>query len=327
MTRPHRRHERRRRQRLARRFARTYQELGPDILAADEDWSLEHPHTPLFLGTYSAAGLRAVCDRYGLTRQLAERGVDRFDIEIDTEDPFRHVARLRMRTGAGDDLDGALLFELRCRVAFGRDLGLRGRLASGSLLVVEWLHMQDPRRRFEGDRIPLPGQRHPGMGLGAEVEQLLVLAARRLGCGGLVSWPQWVHNAILYRPRWKFVDPAEEGRLTALLRDLGHLGLARLSWAVHLGCVRDAEGRVVEWRPGPLVLPRLRTVATWFETPRYRATRFAARALARFSVDEERLDLALAEEGIVSAPPRQRAAWSSSSTAAPAKSPSRARAR
>jgi len=286
----------RRRARLAaaRRLAPLYDELAPGDLAAGVEWSADGKASGLFLGTYSAAGLRRVVEHYGLDRLLAERGIEAFEVELDTSDPFRHEVRLR-------EPGGATFLDLRARTALGRDVGVSGRLGDLPCLVVEWLSLENPHASFGPDRPPLPGQRRPGLGLAPEIEEVLVLAARRVGAAALVSWPQWFHNAWLYHPRWRFVDPRESGRFAALVRDLAHLDLVRAAWAVHLGCVFDRRGRPYEWKPGPLALPRTREAARHFAAPGWRAARLAAKARHAFVVDEARLARELAARGV--APP------------------------
>lgn len=273
----------RRRAEVLRRFESEYERLSPADLASGEVWDLDRPESPLFLGTWSEEGFRRVASAYGIDRSLAAKGIERWRPELDTSDPWLHVLRLW-----DDDLE-EVFCELRAKEAFGKDVELRGRLGDLRFFIVEWFSIEDPRGVFTPDRPPMPGQRRPGLGLGLEVEALLLLAARRLGDSGLLARPWWFHNACLYVPRWLFVDPTEQGRFSALVRDLRPLGLTRMSWAVHLGCVTDNRGQVVEWDPGPLLLPRTRAAEKWFESTWYRASRLAARARSSFTVDRERL--------------------------------------
>lgn len=284
---------RERREEAARRLGRRYDDLSPSALVAGEDWSDDSLDGRLFLDTYSEEGLRRVFSHYGVDRLLARRGIERFSVEVDTSDPWLHELRLR-EAGTGTPF-----VDLRVRIAVCGDLGIGGRLAPLTCLVVEWLSLEHPQERFDPMHPPLPGQRRPGLGIGPEVEELLVLAARRVGAAALVSWPQWLHNAWLYHPRWRFVDPGEDGRFAALIRDLQDYGLVKVAWGVHLGCVRDHRGRTWEWRPGPLLLPRTREAARHFSTPHHRATRLAARVRSGFILDEEALQVQLAQRGLV----------------------------
>lgn len=282
----------RRREEVGRRFETRYDQLRPEELAEGEDWSLDRPETALFLGTYSVHGITRVLETYGLSEMLAERGIERWHPEVDTSDPFLHVLRFR-----DEDCD-EIICELRVRLGLGKDHGLPGRLAELTFFVIEWLSIENPRGTFDNEKPPLPGQRRPGLGIGPEVEEILVLSARRLGVSALLARPSWFHNAYLYHPRWRFVDPREEGRFVALLRDLGWMPLPRLSWAVHLGCVRDDGGNELRWDPGPLMLPRTREAERWLESPWYRAARFAAKARTGYRLDAAKLEAELSERGL-----------------------------
>lgn len=267
-----------------------YDEISPAELG-DDGGSLEGWAHALFLGTYSAEGIYKALRHYGVLPLVEARGFRGLRLEIDTQDPFLHVARLH-------DAGGLLLVELRARVALGRDAGAPGRLGELTFLDIEWIAAEDPRRSFAHDRPPLPGQRHPGLGVGPELEELMALMSRRLGAAGVIAHPQWVHNAALYHPRWMFADPVEEGRFSAMLRDLIAHSLPKLSWGVNLGCVTDEEGLTVSWAPGPQVLPRTPEAKRWFANPRWRAARLAAKATAGFHLDEWLLERRLVERGV-----------------------------
>lgn len=287
----------RRRAEVLRRLEAEYEKVNPADLTSGESWDLDRPESPLFLGTWSEEGFRHVLALYGITDALAERGIERWRPQLDTSDPWLHTLRL------WDEDLGEVFCELRARESLGKDLEIGGRLADLRFFVVEWFSLEDPRGVFTPDRPPMPGQRRPGLGMGLEVEALLLLAARRLGVSGLLSRPWWFHNACLYVPRWLFVDPTEQGRFSALVRDLRPLDLARMSWAIHLGCVTDHRGNVVEWDPGPLLLPRTRHAEKWFESTWYKASRLAARARHSFTVDRKRLEQELRERSWPGLPP------------------------
>jgi hypothetical protein len=280
---------RRRRREVQGRLGSRFVEIPPAELADDTEGLETFAHA-LFLGTYSAEGLLRALRHYGVLALVEARGFSGLHLEVDTSDPFLHVARLR------DDA-GESLVELRARLVLGKDAGAPARLGELIFLDIEWLSAEDPRREFSRERPPLPGQRRPGLGVAPELEELMALMSRRLSAAGVIAHPQWVHNAALYHGRWYFADAAEEGRFAALLRDLAALSLPQLSWGVHLGCVTDEEGRVVEWKPGVQILPRTPDARRWFG-PRWRASRFAAKAAASFRLDAWLLEQRLAEKGV-----------------------------
>src|SRR5690554_7171923 len=88
------------------------------------------------------------------------------------------------------------------------------------MLNIHWLLMQNPQASFGPGRLPLPGQTHPGTGLGEQVMGLLRNSCRRLKLGGLVTVPAHFHNAMMYAGTYHYIDPNAEGALLALHRDL-----------------------------------------------------------------------------------------------------------
>ena len=220
--------------------------LDPDLLMED----VAHRAAPLFLGHYSAAGLRYALTRYGLWSRLEERAQGAIDIQLTGVGESIETLRLR-------DDSGGLLVELRAGLLSG-DVDGEGGLPETERpwLSIEWLSLQDPHREFPPHRAKLPGQDHPGLGVGREVMELLLIMGWRLGCAGLLGHPAWFHNAVMYRIHYRFLDPAEEGRMRALLRAWREsgLGLGEFSWAVDEGRVIGPEGPL-SWRPGLVVAP------------------------------------------------------------------------
>ena len=210
----------------------------------------------LMLGTYSEAGFVYALQRYGIWEDLENVCKDTPVLVI--RDTSESIQKMVIRDGA----DGPVLVELRAGLRFppDGDAALAQDLPGSpdaTWLSVEWLTLQNPYAEFPPTRPPLPGQDHPGLGIGREVMELLLIMGWRLGCAGLVSHPAWFHNAVMYRLHYRFVDPAEEGRFLALIRDFEGSGLtlAEASRAVEAGKVRDAEGTPVTWTPGPMVAP------------------------------------------------------------------------
>jgi len=83
--------------------------------------------------------------------------------------------------------------------------------------------------------------------------------AARLGLAGVAFRPMWYHLAALARSRFRFLDPARQGRFEALLRDLGQLPLLEVSQAVVDGHVL-LDGQPYAWEASDMV-SRLEPVA------------------------------------------------------------------
>ena len=138
---------------------------------------------------------------------------------------------------------------------------------------MEWLTLQNPRAA--ASRALLPGQRHPGLGLLGETLALLIMMCERIGLEGLAFTPMHYHLAVLGQGRMHFLDPKRE----ALCRALMATGepFAELSRTLVAGRVLNGRSHeVLQWQPGPLVLPlsdRLRDLVTG---PAYEAAVVAA---------------------------------------------------
>ena len=257
-------------EKLAERFLRIAKTLPDELLMGEPDLEAEvfgqlTRQDDRLLGFYSAEGVRLGLERYGILDTLRGRGYARFEVEFRLED----TAHTLLLVGDGERLCEARLRRTRgvadpCMAEYERHF-------LPELLVVEWLWLVDPRAAFSEDRPPLPGQTHPGTGIGAEIFVLLYLVARRLGLHGLVEIPERFHNAVMYRRRTHFVDPVYEGHFQALCRLLQRHPLAEVAWGLEEGRVLDGpSGAPIRWLPREQLLPLDRRVGRYFEEPAWR---------------------------------------------------------
>jgi hypothetical protein len=227
---------------------------GAELSAQDLDGLTT---TPAFVDVYTEVGLRRVLEVYGLKDALAAQGLADHDIRVHQDDPFRH--RLELVLGDGTRIMDMRLDLVRCH---------RRRLVGGSedpatdehfdVVVVNWLLMQNPRRAFTAQRPRLPGQEHPGTGLGRQIHNLLVLLCRRIHRDALLAVPERFHLAVLYRRAgYRFLDE----RVSTLMDDVlaagqqAGLSFAALAWAMERGFVRTKDGAPVSYAPTELVCP------------------------------------------------------------------------
>jgi acetoin utilization deacetylase AcuC-like enzyme len=217
----------------------------------DDDWNLTPedleglfgagpPHR--LLSFYSHDGLELTLERTGLLERLRFQGFDP-QIELDLDNSAGETVRV-----FGDLRRTQLLLEIRLRVD-------RGTLPGSALLRVEWLLLQNPRQGFSLSRPPLPGQKHPGLGMLQDVLALLVLAAERLHLDGVVFVPSHYHIATQGR-LLHYLEPEREGKQRALRQALAGLSLAQATQAVDAGQVIDgATGQPLRWEPAEMILP------------------------------------------------------------------------
>ena len=253
-----------------------------------------------FLGYYSLGGIDRALRAYGIYALLQQRGYHDPQLEWDLTDGSRHC--LRVYDGPGRERTELL-------IEFAAHIGTGARPQDGSarepvpenitLLVIDWLTLQDPRRKFEPAML-LPGQVYPGLGIGKEIGVLIGRIARRLGLDGCMATPAWFHNALAYSARYSFVAPAVEGRFRALRRDTRRRPLHQVAWAMEWGCIKRSQDSTdhgnggpnpghlvpVAWEGRCQVWAFSRALVAHFRNPAYKGVRDAVMDGSRFIFDE-----------------------------------------
>lgn len=236
---------------------------------------------PRFLGRFDAPALRRELSETGVLAALKARGYADPHIGLELE-AGEH--RLVVRPAEG----GESLIDLR--MAEGAlpvsEPALRARgVEVLSVLAVHWLALQDPRAAFTPERPRLPGQSHPGLGLGRQLYTRVLGWAAAWGKDALVNVPEYFHNARFYAPPFAFLSAAEQGRFEALCRDLAYLPVAEASTALEACRVVDAvTGRAVSWEPGDMLAALTTPVRAYLESDDYARAAAESRDARRFRV-------------------------------------------
>ena len=236
------------------------------------------------LGRYDAAALRALFAEAGVLRILEERGFTDLEVAVDgTGSTVSHALLFGRKDGDRYELIDAIVVEatlpprlLTVGTGLTREL---------DLAVVYWLRQEDPTRAFLDSRPALPLQRHPGLGVLRRAFRVAVQMASELGKDGVGNLPKFFHDAVIFfhSRLFLFLDGEEQGRFEALVRDLDPLPLGDASIALIGGCVRDAQGAVVQWRPGIQVFPISADLTAYFHSPEYAAAVARGLAAAHFT--------------------------------------------
>jgi acetoin utilization deacetylase AcuC-like enzyme len=202
------------------------------------------PRETRFLGSFSRVGVELLLERLGILEQLRARGFRRPVTEVDLEHPIGHALRIWDETERRE-----LLVEVR--------LARNNRAVQGcEMLSVEWLLLQNPRGRFSPDHPPLPGQRHPGLGMLGEFFGWLVVLCETLELDGLVFTASHYHIAAIARRFVRLLEPTDEALLRSLQAVLAGLPLDLASRWVDEGRIVDRQsGRSVRFEGVPLVVP------------------------------------------------------------------------
>lgn len=245
----------------------------------------------LWLGHYTEHQILHLLEKFGILPMLKKKAFANLIVVIEPLDPFAQALRIFNEEAVVDNQ----LAEFRLReVTFSNQpLAVDAPL---NMLKIEWLMLQNPQAKFSPERPRLPGQRHPGLGLGKQTVQFLVHLAEAHHLAGVLNFPEFFHNAYLYLEYFHYCNPRLKGIVLALRRDLIELSLAELSWAIYLGCVNDANsGQTYGWQAGALALPLDEKLKKYFSSAEYEQIVYRTLAEARFVLDREKFDKVLFE--------------------------------
>ncbi|HVR70176.1 MAG TPA: hypothetical protein VMT87_04960 [Vicinamibacteria bacterium] len=251
-----------------------------DLRTADaEPASLAEPGH--FLGRFDPAALEREMEAAGILAALAGRGYPTVRLHVDRTDGGH---RLRILPPRGEEP----LVELRASestvivdepVLRAQDVDLL------YVLTVHWFTTQDPARPFSPARPRLPGQEHPGLGIGRRFYGRLMAWAHEWGKDALLNVPEYFHNAVFYATMFRFVSPARQGRFEALRRDLAPLHVCAASAAADEGRVVEEPGaRPFRWEAAEMISPVTSSLKAALESDEYAAAVARARDAARFRV-------------------------------------------
>jgi hypothetical protein len=243
----------------------------------------------LFLGRFTLAEVQAVLEKKGFLKESRKRGfwpllyaidssafpLQRFQIYLREKTPAMCMVDLKIREarfdGRGKSLPGFPDRPIRT-------------------LNFEWLTLQNPLAGFTEKRGALPGQQQPGLGMSKRIMDVLIFLGKRIHQDGLLAFPAFYHNAVLFSRHFRFINPDKEGEVLAIRRTFLHLPIKQLAWIVQLNCLRTGEGAVYEWRAEEQLLPMRPELDDYFGSRAYKERVKDAARRWQFEVDWERYE-------------------------------------
>jgi hypothetical protein len=238
----------------------------------------------LFLGRYSANEVMAVLNKKGLLKEARKRFLWPLAYELDSSDyPLQRLQIYLREPGPENVIVDIKLKECE----FSPPAPDEGLPAPGPLKVLafEWLTLQNPLVKRGDPFSPLPGQVRPGLSLSSRVMRLFVYVGRLIHKDGLLAFPAYFHNAVLFSRYFKFWDPRKEAEVLAIRRAFSHVPFRQLAWIVHLNCLKRADGSVYEWQADEQVYPLTRPLREYFDSRRYKDLVKSGQKGLEFSVD------------------------------------------
>ncbi len=250
--------------------------MSPDPLAGKKDLFV----SSRFLGVYDEEQIRKKLEKVGIIGILHRKGYRNLVISISKTDNY--TSRLYVNYDSPDK--ETRLIELivregifRPRECFVDGLDFQEGL---SMLLIEWLALQDPRAEFTPAKPRLPGQQYPGLGGLKNMQGMLYSFGKSLGKDAIIDIPEFYHAAVIYSRMYSeiyshmyaFYSPVDAGHLEAMIRDFHDQPLARVSFAITFDCLLNAKsGDIMHWRPSEQIYPISNRLKRYVEHRGYHA--------------------------------------------------------
>jgi len=238
----------------------------------------------LFLGKYSMNQVLAVLKKRNflndaLKRKLwplvykldsSEFPIQRFQIYYEEKKPKNLIVDLKIREG---------LFQPKKELAGGASP------PEYKFLIFDWLTLQNPLQSFSSNRPALPGQKHPGLGVGKKVIDIFIYLARITKKDGILVYPAYFHNALLFSRYFYFLNPEKEAEVMAIKKSFPDIPFKQLAWIVYLECLRGRDNEIYEWKAEEQVYSLNKSLKGYFDSRGYKRRVKESLKKLSFSID------------------------------------------
>lgn len=279
--------------RVAKRLTNLELQKGPSDFSFSMEGILddlqESRGSDFFLGFYSQEGILRAFEKFGICRELRKRGFDNLKLQMDTRDPYRQLLRMYFDKQTDDHLLGEVVIE-KAKLTYKSERFIPKRFYPLGLLMIDWLVLQDPTREFTPERTRLPGQEHPGLGIGPQILELLYLMAKHQQTEGLLIVPHYYHTALIFSREFRFLNPVYQALLNRMDEDLSIYPLPVRAWGVECGAVfHKYDNRQFVWEPEEQILACHRGLWQSLHSEEYKARVREAESKYAFYLDTKLL--------------------------------------
>jgi hypothetical protein len=240
----------------------------------------------LLLGRYSVNEVLTVLEKKNFFREAEKRKLWPLCFDLDSSSfPLQ-----RLQIFYRDKKPENIIVDLKIKEgAFIpiRKLAKEFSSSKYQFLIFEWLTLQNPLLSFSAEKTPLPGQKHPGLNLGKKVLDIFIYLARLTMKDGLMAYPAYFHNALLFARYFRFLDPRKEGEVLAVRKSFPRVSFKQLAWIVFLGCLREKRQGSYEWRAEEMVYPMNKELKNYFGSKAYKEKVKESERSLSFDIDWE----------------------------------------
>ena len=252
-----------------------------------------------FLGVFSNSGLKHILERFHIMDLLEERGLTNITTEIETSDPRTH----KFYIYTGEPTPSNVICEFVAKkgpLHFEKGLLENYPTIPMSFLQIEWLLLQNPRKRFADEKPRLPGQSYPGLGLGMHMMLLLTILSKNMGLDGIINKPHFFHTAFIFSKKFVFVDPYKQAEIESLNRDLlSKYSFYDMSWASNFECIiNNNTNETFVWEPDFLIYPMSKKISKYFHSKEYKKQVSKLKKEMSFRIDEDKYQKMLLEHNL-----------------------------
>ena len=156
--------------------------------------------------------------------------------------------------------------------------------------------LQNPLLEFTPERPALPGQKYPGLKLGKKILDIFAYLAWINNSDGILAFPCYFHNALLFMRTFRFLRPEKRGEVLAIRKAFSRdIPFHKLAWVVHLNCLRDGKGHIYEWKAEEQIYPMNKSLKHYFFSKEYKEKVRETEQSLEFTVDWELFERKMAE--------------------------------
>ncbi len=252
--------------------------------------------TSLFLGRYTLNEVIAVLNKKSFFKEAQKRKLWPLDFDLDSSEfPLQRVQIFYQ-----EKKPEKMIVDLKIKEGTfypKKKIASLFPLSEYKFLILDWLTLQNPLLNFSLEKSPLPGQSRPGLNLGKKVFDIFVYLARLSRRDGVLAFPNYFHNALLFSRYFHFLNPGKLGEVLAIRATFPEVSFKKLAWIVYLDCMRDKNGRKYEWEAEEQIFPLNKALNNYFDSKSYKDKVKKSQAQLSFKIDWECYKKKINEKG------------------------------
>ena len=271
-------------------FPRNNKSLDKSLLINEDEILAEltdKSGTRLFLGKYPLNAVLAVIKKRHFFREAQKRKLWPLEFDLDSTE-FPPLQRFRIYYRLKDPKNLVVDLKIReNRYKINKKIGFGLPFPEFNFLTLEWLTLQNPLQEFSEEKTPLPGQKYPGLNLGRKVVDLFIYLARLNRNDGILAFPSYLHNALLFSRYFHFVNPEKKAEVMAIRKTFSKLSFKELAWIVHLDCLLVNGKNIYKWTAEEQVYPMNKLLDKYFNSRQYKDKVKSSQKHIVYSIDWE----------------------------------------